>query len=842
MAARFWVGGTGTWDAADTTHWSATSGGASGASVPGSGDTVTIDAASGAGTITVNTDFSIVSLTCGQMGMTLDFSANNNSPTISGALTTSGTGTRTINWGSGTFTMSGSNLTIFANGTTTGQTMTGSATFNFTYSGGTGTRGFQFGGTGAGTFHTSTTCSVNITAGTDIVSFSGTNTGLPSLNFTGFSGTWSSTSTSIAFGTNLTMSATMTNSVTAILQWTVNSASGTITSNTKAFTSPFIINTVGGTVTLADAFANPGSATSTITLTSGTLNTNGQSVDTPGILSSNSNVRTLTMGSSAITIRNANAGTVFSFTTSTNLTITANSAVITIIGPSADFDEGTLNWNGASMVITSTSGVAMRGTSTWLNLTRTATSPGVDDALSIAGNKTITGTFTLKGSSTKFRMRLASNQSQSLASTRTITAANIDFEYVNLTDIQAAGAANWDLSAITGLSGDGGGNIGITFTPAVTQYWSGTTGNWTDATKWFLGTGGTGGAGRVPLIQDMAIFDANSFVAAGNTVTVDFANIGPTNWAGSLPGQTFTWSQNIRCYGSMTLVTNTTLSSAFGITFVGRAANTLSTLGNIFQGAVTISAVSNSMSLGSELALAATRTFTVFVGTFTTNNYNITCGLFDSSNTGVRSVTLGTSTITVTGTGTVWNVGTTTNLTFSGASSTIIFTDASAASKTFSTGGAAAAYGNFIALPGGAGAIVFNSNNKSFNSLSITGPKTVTFNAGTTYTVLSPNFSGSSGNVVTLQSSSAGSPFILSTPSGYVRATYASIKDSTATGGAYFEAVNSTNVSGNTGWNFVTASAGGGLSSGKKFAAFGGARPINKVLDSKLHGYRKLGG
>ena len=41
VASRFWVGGTGTWDASDTTHWAATSGGAGGQSVPGSSDSVT---------------------------------------------------------------------------------------------------------------------------------------------------------------------------------------------------------------------------------------------------------------------------------------------------------------------------------------------------------------------------------------------------------------------------------------------------------------------------------------------------------------------------------------------------------------------------------------------------------------------------------------------------------------------------------------------------------------------------------------------------------------------------------------------------------------------------------
>lgn len=53
MANRFWTGGTGSWDASTTTNWSATSGGAGGASVPTSADNVTLDTASNATSYTV---------------------------------------------------------------------------------------------------------------------------------------------------------------------------------------------------------------------------------------------------------------------------------------------------------------------------------------------------------------------------------------------------------------------------------------------------------------------------------------------------------------------------------------------------------------------------------------------------------------------------------------------------------------------------------------------------------------------------------------------------------------------------------------------------------------------
>jgi hypothetical protein len=44
MANRYWVGGSGTWDPTSTTHWSASSGGSGGASVPTSADDVIFDA------------------------------------------------------------------------------------------------------------------------------------------------------------------------------------------------------------------------------------------------------------------------------------------------------------------------------------------------------------------------------------------------------------------------------------------------------------------------------------------------------------------------------------------------------------------------------------------------------------------------------------------------------------------------------------------------------------------------------------------------------------------------------------------------------------------------------
>lgn len=97
----------GRWDTTNTNNWVTTTGGTNyGQTVPSSADSVTLDASSGGGTVTVNATISITTLTMGQFGGTLDFSANNNNITLSGVMSITGTGTRTLNMGNGNWTLS----------------------------------------------------------------------------------------------------------------------------------------------------------------------------------------------------------------------------------------------------------------------------------------------------------------------------------------------------------------------------------------------------------------------------------------------------------------------------------------------------------------------------------------------------------------------------------------------------------------------------------------------------------------------------------------------------------------------------------------------------------------
>ena len=60
MPDRYWVGGTGTWDSTNTANWSATSGGAGGASVPSALDDVYFNSASSASSYTVTLSFNVI--------------------------------------------------------------------------------------------------------------------------------------------------------------------------------------------------------------------------------------------------------------------------------------------------------------------------------------------------------------------------------------------------------------------------------------------------------------------------------------------------------------------------------------------------------------------------------------------------------------------------------------------------------------------------------------------------------------------------------------------------------------------------------------------------------------
>lgn len=111
MTAKFWIGGTGTWDNTNDVNWSLSTGGANNTTHPTSADTATFDGSSGGGTVTVNATISISSLVYGAFTGTIDLATNNNNINIGQStvaatgVSATGSGARTLNMGNGTWTI-----------------------------------------------------------------------------------------------------------------------------------------------------------------------------------------------------------------------------------------------------------------------------------------------------------------------------------------------------------------------------------------------------------------------------------------------------------------------------------------------------------------------------------------------------------------------------------------------------------------------------------------------------------------------------------------------------------------------------------------------------------------
>lgn len=139
----FWVGGTGTMDlATDSAHWSNSTGGVSCSCEPTTTSQLTFDGSSGGGTVTAAASLpAFQSLSVGAFTGTLTFGTNNPNVTLNAGTPTNiiltGAATKTINFGSGTWTLKNTASNLWDCTTVGGLTLqASSATFivnnNFT--------------------------------------------------------------------------------------------------------------------------------------------------------------------------------------------------------------------------------------------------------------------------------------------------------------------------------------------------------------------------------------------------------------------------------------------------------------------------------------------------------------------------------------------------------------------------------------------------------------------------------------------------------------------------------------------------------------------------------------
>lgn len=327
--------------------------------------------------------------------------------------------------------------------------------------------------------------------------------------------------------------------------------------------------------------------------------------------------------------------------------------------------------------------------------------------------------------------------------------------------------------------------------------------NATAGTKWALTSGGAGGQ-PIPTSSDDVYIDAASG-AVTVTLTAAFTcrNLILTGFTGTIAG-----TAGFSMAGSLLLVSGMTWTNSSTITFTATSgSHNITTAGHTMNGNFTFNGVGGTWVLQDTVTMVTGKGFTLTNGILDLNGKTITTGNFVSNNSNVRTLTRTNSTITLTGTGTVWNFSTTTNLTSPATGSTIIINDTSATGKTFIGGGLT--YGTIT--PSGDAITISGAN--AIDTLNINNAGMATgliLTSGVTQTITNINSNGSIGNLTKLSSSTPGSAATISKSSGTVSLDYMSIKDSTASGGASFYAgANSTNVSGNTGWVFTAPPAPG---------------------------------
>jgi hypothetical protein len=405
------------------------------------------------------------------------------------------------------------------------------------------------------------------------------------------------------------------------------------------------IDKPGSSLTVTDSLIVPSAVitagTNGVTFTAGTFDITDKKMRVYGFSSDNTNVRTLNMANSTVTV---NSGTSSAYHyTGTGKTLNAAGSTLLAFGYWAD--GGTYNkvtgtsGNGPNVYIISNtvfssltftgaggpySDIANGNTVDTLvfngqgsigsNNTIGSVLFGVAGSLDGTGNVirkiTAQNTFTVSGNytNTADSVLLATNRTSTFDGTFNINkylyvAGAACDAYTEIYGDSTSGTVNFAAGAVVDISNviligvkatgpitpiavngvDGTGNAGFTITEptgtGTTLYWVGGAGDWNNHAHWSTASGGAGGA-CVPFKGDNVVFDAGSGLTAGGIVTTSSTSFcNDITWVSGVGPMTFNESatSSFRVYGSAILQPSVAMS-AF-LEFYGTSAATLTTNG-----------------------------------------------------------------------------------------------------------------------------------------------------------------------------------------------------------------------------------------------------------------------
>ena len=642
------------------------------------------------------------------------------------------------------------------------------------------------GGTGGASVPTAADAVIiDSASGSPTVTLSGGPLVCLSITTTGATCTIAGTGATLTVSGNITLSSTTTWSLLG--SFTIN-ATSTVTTNSVSFgNSAITFTAAAGTLTLG---GNLTTGTS-FTLTAGTLSlgVGNYTLTCLSFQSTNVATRAIQFGTGQIATTSGGyniVGSLLSFTGTSNLTMNSAQTVT--------MTTGFTTTNALSLTVTGTGTF----TGTAANVYRNLILSGFTGTL---GNttRTLYGNFTVGSSTTVTAGALATTLA--LGGTQTITSNSVTLDFP-ITQTGSSGTVSLSGNLTLGASRaytQSAGTLALGANTLSTGIYSCSSSN----TAVTLSAGGniviTGNATTVLTLSASVSFNSVpiSLTYSGSTGTRTIS--GTTNPSLTPPVVTIS-------AGTDTVSLGATASCFDSLTFNGFAGTFITgstTYGfNVTQNAATTVTIGASPNAG--LILNAANTYTLTSGTLTNSN-GLSVGRFSSSNTNTRQINNNGGMITLTGSGTVWDLATTTNLTYTG-SNTISFVNNTASARTFNGGGLT--YGPInISSPASGSTLTFTGAN-TFSTFNMSSgvPTTLVFPASTTTTMLNLSLNGTSGNLVSLISSSAGTQATLSATSGSTsNVFYVSIADSIATGGGIWNAYTTNgNVDNgnNKGWIF----------------------------------------
>lgn len=601
-------------------------------------------------------------------------------------------------------------------------------------------------------------------------------------------------------------------------------SSKNITSNGVTFDCPVTYNGVGGTWVLQDNLTV--GTTRTTTLTNGTLNLNNNTLSTGIFVSTSGSARTIAFGTGGITLTATTTTTICNTSVSSNLTVTGTPVITTTGGGSTTktinnaVSSISFSVNNTAGTVTFTSGnsvmdlsiannsITVSGGSLNIygNLSLAGTSPTLSIAptfLAATGTKTIDLKGKYVGGNATFNSASATWQLLSNAQflTTTLTAGSLNLNSYTITAYSFISSN----SNTRSLIGPG------TFTISTDAAFA-----WSTVTATNLTV-----SGDIQVNVSVAFVDSGTTVATGavseaNTIdfTINGGGLG-VSLANSSRFRNLTLvntpividsGSNIQVFGNLTFSGTSTLNNLGTITLAATSGTkTITSNGLTVNTPLIVNGVGGTYQLADNLTIFSGRSFTLTNGTIDLNAKTLNPGSALTTATGTKNITFNGGTILCSAAGTVFNNAVPTGLTTTAGTGTGRIDMSSASAKTFVGGGSTF---NCILRNTGLGTLTINGNGTTFSSIQNTvQPTTIRFQAGSTFNFLNGfELSGTSGNLVTIDSSTAGSQATLSLPSGTVSVSFCSIKDSNATGGASWQAYTingNTDGGNNAGWLFV---------------------------------------